>query len=110
MNARIQSESLRFCSRLLYWEALNLSVIGYVCRRIALHYNSFNERLVWQSSDIILLASLQITSSKYTVINSSQPYLARVYVKMYKTVVEAYVFFFSFEGAVVAFYSYWCET
>lgn len=47
---------------------------------------------------------------EYTVINSSQPYLARVYVKMYKTVVEAYVFFFSFEGAVVVFYSYWCET
>lgn len=55
MNARIQFESLRFCSKLLYWEALNLLVIGYVCRRIAQHYNSFNERLVWQSSDIILL-------------------------------------------------------
>lgn len=82
MNARIQSESLWFCSRLLYLEALNLVVIGYVCRRIAQHYNSFNERLVWQSSDIILLASLQIMtvkSSEYTVIFKST-LSARVYV------------------------------
>lgn len=88
-------------------KALNLSVIGYVCRRIAQHYNSFNERLVWQSSDIILLASQQITtvkSSKYTIIFKST-LSSSVYVKMYKIVVEAYVFFFSFEGAVGAFYS-----